>query len=115
MKKLLKYVALALIAGVLLYGFDAFAATGGDGIFTRAVNILKTTFKNVRMIVYVLGAFGLIGIACGAILGKISFKWLAYLAIGLAIVAAADGIINYAIHSNVNDEAQFGTTDYELN
>ena len=108
MKSLLKYMVFALVIGVLLYGFDAAA----EGVFTKAANVLKTTFKNVRMIVYVVGAFGLIGIAIGGILGKINFKWLAFLAIGLAIVAAADGIVNYAIQGTNQNNDQSGNVGY---
>ena len=100
MKTLLKYAVWALVIGLFLYGFEALAAetAGGEtnSAFKRAADIMTTTFKNVRMIVYILGAFGLIGIAVGAIMGKINFKWLAVLAIGLAIVAGADAIIKYA-------------------
>ena len=95
MKSLLKYMVFALVAGLLLYGFDALAGNN-EGAFKTAANIMGTTFKNVRMIVYILGAFGLIGIAVGGIMGKINFKWLAVLAIGLAIVAGADAIVKYA-------------------
>ena len=96
MKSVVKFMVFALIVGIVLWGFDAAA----EGVFSRAGHILKTTFKNVRVIVYILGAFGLIGIAVGGILGKINFKWLAYLAIGLAIVAAADAIVRYAVSNN---------------
>ena len=112
MKSLLKYAAFAMVAGVLLFGFDALAAS--NGIFNHASNLLGTTFRNVRMVVYVLGAFGLIGIAVGGILGKISFKWLAMLAIGLAIVAAADGIVRYAIQNDAEPEASIGYSNYDL-
>ena len=114
MKSLLKYAAFAMVAGVLLLGFDALAAGSANGIFNHAGNLLSTTFKNVRMVVYVLGAFGLIGIAVGGILGKVNFKWLAYLAIGLAIVAAADGIVRYAIQNNAESEANIGYSNYDL-
>ena len=92
MKTLLKCLGLALIAGLVFYGFDAAAA---DNPFTKALNVLAVTFVNVRKIVYIIGAFGLIGVAIGGIVGKINFKWLGYLAAGLAIVAVADLFIQY--------------------
>ena len=118
MKSLLKYAAFALMVGVLLFGFEALAegeSGGSDGVFGHAANLLSSTFRNVRMIVYVVGAFGLIGIAVGGILGKISFKWLAMLAIGLAIVAAADGIVRYAIQNAESNQADgVGYSQYQL-
>ena len=102
MKSLLKCLAIALVMGVLFYGFDAAAA--GNDIFTRAFNTLANVFKNVRVIVYILGAFGLIGLAIAFIFGKMQFKWLALLAIGLAIVAAADMIVSYAVKGGSTDQ-----------
>ena len=102
MKSVLKYLAFALVVGVLLYGFDAAAA---EDAFSRAIGTLGKVFKNVRVIVYVLGAFGLIAIAIGGIVGKINFKWLGYLAAGLAIVAGADAIVSYAQKSGTSGGA----------
>ncbi|MGN0919234.1 MAG: TrbC/VirB2 family protein [Alphaproteobacteria bacterium] len=113
MKSLLKYAAFAMMAGVLLFGFDALAQN--NNAFSHAANLLQTTFKNVRMIVYIVGAFGLIAIAIGGILGKIAFSKLAYLAIGLAIVAGADAIVRYAIQNTAQDQsAGIGYDKYEL-
>ena len=96
MTKLLKYMTFAVVVGILLYGFGAAAA---DDIFQKAFNVTATVFKNVRFIVYIIGGFGLIGLAVAAILGKMNFKWLVYVALGLAIVAAADLIVSYATTS----------------
>ncbi len=78
-----------------------------------AQSTLKTTFTNVRTVVYLLGAFGLIGVAAGAILGKIKWSWLGALAGGLAIVAMADGIVNYAIKDPGADRMSSTTYGYD--
>ena len=95
MKSLLKCMAMALVVGLVFYGFDA-AADDMTDIWKSAFNTMVRVFNNVRTIVYVIGAFGLIGIAIGGIVGKINFKWLGYLAAGLAIVAVADLFIRWA-------------------
>ena len=99
MKNLLKYFVVALAVGLVFYGLDAFAAGGTNtestNVFQKAIDTLVTVFLNVRKVVYVIGAFGLIGIAIGGIVGKVNFKWLGYLAAGLAIVAVADLFIQY--------------------
>lgn len=116
MKTLLKCLGLALVAGLVFYGFDAAA---GDGqIWTNAFNTMVRVFKNVRTIVYVIGAFGLIGIAIGGIVGKINFKWLGYLAAGLAIVAVADLIITWVTKagtSSTNQTADIKIEDWNTN
>ena len=105
----------ALIVGLAFYGFDALAGSGTGGadnkIWTNAFNTMVRVFKNVRVIVYVIGAFGLIGIAIGGIMGKINFKWLGYLAAGLAIVAVADWVINFATSAGRNTSA---STDADI-
>ena len=100
----MKLAVFALIVGIMLFGFDALAQNNADSnIFTRTFTVLGHVFKNVRVIIYIIGAFGLIGIAVMAILGKMQFKWLAYLAIGLAIVAAADLVVKFATNSGKGD------------
>ena len=101
--KLLKYVTLALVAGFLLYGTGAADDTGDTDIFEIALQTILAVFKNVRYIVYVIGGFGLIGLSVAAMMGKMQFKWLVYIALGLAIVAAADLIVSFATDDVVND------------
>ena len=102
--KLLKYMTLALVAGLLLYG------TGAAAIFEKAFEVTASVFKNVRYIVYIIGGFGLIGLAVAAILGKMQFKWLVYVALGLAIVAAADMIVQYATETTRTGTKEIGYT-----
>ena len=90
--KLLKYVTLALVVGLLLYGTGAAA----DDIFEKAFQVTSSVFKNVRYIVYIIGGFGLIGLSVAAMMGKMQFKWLIYVCLGLALVAAADMIVQFA-------------------
>lgn len=108
MKSLLKYMAFALVMGLLFCGLDAMA--DDKAVFQNTFNVLARTFKNVRVIVYVIGAFGLIGIALGGIVGKINFKWLGYLAAGLAIIAVADWVVTYAIGARNNTNANADIT-----
>lgn len=44
----------------------------------------------------------MIGIAFQAIFGKVKWTWFAGLAVGLAILAAAGAIVNYATGGNIN-------------
>ena len=65
---------------------------------TKALNV----FTSVKTIIFVVGGFGLVGVAFGAIFGKINWKWFAGLAVGLAILAAAGSIVNYATGENMS-------------
>ena len=81
-------IALAFVAT------DAMAQT--NNLFNEVFNTTQTTFQNVRTVIFIVGGFGLIGLAFFAIFGKIQWKWFAALCVGLAIVAAAGYIIDYA-------------------
>ncbi len=104
-------VAVALAGGLL--ASEALANSNG-GVFGTALDVLQTTFRNVRVIVYVLGAFGLIGLAVGGIMGAIKWKWLGALACGLGIVAVADLVVNYALDVQGNGLEDIGGTEIDF-
>ena len=99
MTKVMKNLCiLALVAGVILVANDASATT--DGFFTAASKRFIKTFKSVRTMVLIFGGFGLIVLAVAAILGKIKWPALGALAAGLAIVAVAGKVIDYATNDS---------------
>ena len=105
MKKLSKVLAVAGVASVI--ASDAFAASGAlDTIAKKAASV----FKDVKKIVFVVGGFGLIGLAMAAIFGKIQWKWFGALAVGLIILAAAGGIINYVTDDSSTAAGTLGDT-----
>lgn len=80
----LSVVALLVVAVFILSAGDAFAASG---IFeTMRAKVAKTLF-DLRKIIYVVGAIGLITFTYAAIFGKISFKHLANICFSLFLVA----------------------------
>lgn len=89
---------------VALFGVFAFigdAAAQGSVMElskTKALNV----FTSVKTIMFVIGGFGLVGIAFLAIFGKVNWKWFAGLAVGLAMLAAAGSIVNYATGENMS-------------
>lgn len=85
---------------------DSYAAT----VFSSAKKKLVELFKNAKMVVFVIGGFGLIALAFQAIFGKVKWPWFAALAFGLAVVAAAGAIVNYAANSDNAAGADFADT-----
>ncbi|MDY4840998.1 MAG: TrbC/VirB2 family protein [Alphaproteobacteria bacterium] len=87
-----------ILAFVLISGSAMATATGGgqDSLMGIAKDKAATTFQNVKSIVFIIGGFGLVLLAFGAIFGKIKWSAFASLAVGLAILAAAGAIIKYA-------------------
>lgn len=81
-------------------------------VFNTAASKLINLFTNAKMIIFVIGGFGLIALAFQAIFGKVKWAWFAALAFGLAVVAAASGIIKYASNDAPTSPGQgeFGDT-----
>ena len=76
---------------------DAWA--DGASIMDTAATKARNTFDKVKTITFILGGFGLVGIAFQAVMGKVKWTWFAGLALGLAILAAAGSIVEYATGS----------------
>lgn len=74
----------------------AAGSSSGQSVMSLAASKGVNTFKAVRTIIFIVGGFGLVGVAFGAIFGKINWKWFAGLAVGLAILAAAGSVVTYA-------------------
>ncbi len=94
-KNVLTLCCLALIIA-LGFGGEAWAQSTGSSIMSDATGKVKDVFSSVKTITYILGGFGLIGIAYSAIIGKVKWSWFAGLAVGLAILASAGAIVEYA-------------------
>ena len=98
MKKLLKTLAVVAVFGVVLYAFGAFAqqTNSNSGGLSSVTSTLANLFKEIKTVFFVLAAFGIIGLAAAALLGKVQWKWLFALVFGVAIVGAAGYIVDYA-------------------
>ena len=100
------------VAVFALIALDAFAEDGGlsgASLMSTATLKVANVFKNVKTITFILGGFGLVGIAYQAIIGKVKWSWFAGLAVGMALLGAAGAIVEYASGDNqVN--ATLGTT-----
>lgn len=92
---------LALVAMLAMTG-DAAAQNATSGtVVSLAITKSANVFKAVRTIVFVIGGFGLVGLATLAIFGKIKWPWFGALAVGLGVLAAAGALISYATGDNV--------------
>ncbi len=90
--KLLGFAALA----VLVLADPAFATSSGNTLFKAPISKAAETFESTRTIIFIVGGFGLVGLAFAAIFGKIHWKWFAALGVGLFVLAIAGSIIDYA-------------------
>lgn len=88
-------LALGLVFTMSLVG-DASAQATGTTVMDIATSKALNVFKAVKTIIFVVGGFGLVGLAFQAIFGKVKWAWFAGLAVGLAVLAAAGAIVDYA-------------------
>jgi len=99
------WTMLAMIFVITLsFAGDAFA---GQQFMGTVSNKLVALFKATKLVVFILGGFGLIAVAFLAIFGKLQWKWFAGLACGLAILAAAGMAITY-VTGDVGNYASTG-------
>ncbi len=83
------------VALMVLMG-TADSAFAVDDLMQTANNKAVAVFKSVKQIIFVVGGFGLVALAFMAIFGKLDWKKFSMLAVGLAILAAAGAIVDYA-------------------
>ena len=105
LKKIMVLCSLVLMFTVLFVN-----ASFAEGVMDVATNKAVGLFKHVKTIIFVVGGFGLVGIAFQAIFGKVKWTWFAGLAVGLGILAAASAIINYATGDSSAGGSQLGDT-----
>ncbi len=90
---------LAIFLGMTGSAWAQGTSPTGSTIVQTATTKVGSVFKSVKTIIFVIAGFGLVGLAWAAIFKKVDFKWLAALATGLAILAAAGAIVEYATGS----------------
>lgn len=100
LKKMFILCSLALVFTIVLA--DAACA---KAVMQLAAEKAMTLFRNVKAIIFIVGGFGLVGIAFQAIFGKVKWSWFAGLAVGLAILACASAIVNYATGDKAGKQA----------
>lgn len=92
------FVAFAAIAVVAFFMPDIALAAEGGGVFQTLSTKGTTTFTNLRVIMFIVAGFGIIGMAAMAFFGKFDWRWTFSMGGGLIILAAAGGLIYYATH-----------------
>ena len=101
------FLTLCCLTLLVAMGMCGDAWADGASLMGQAQNKTRNVFDSVKTITFILGGFGLVGVAYSAIMGKVKWTWFAGLAVGLAILAAAGSIVEYATGSS---EAGLSTT-----
>jgi len=97
--KFFGFVALAFLVSTP----DAMAASGD--VFSTVIKKGVELFGQIRVVVFVLAGFGLVGLSVAAIFGKMMWKWFGFLASGLMVVALAGSIVTYFVGDSYKSSA----------
>lgn len=108
--KFLKSNILSILSMTFIFSVAMLGDASAETVFGTAAGKLVDLFKNAKMVVFVIGGFGLVALAFQAIFGKIKWAWFAALAFGLAVVAAAGAIVNYAANTTTAAGTNFKDT-----
>lgn len=111
---LLAITCLVIAASMLPFVEAAFAAS--SDIFTTLQTKGSDAFTNTRNIIFILGAFGIIGLGVLAFFGRFQWGWAFSLVGGLVVIAAAGGVMYYLTNtastgSSTNYSSTLPTTD----
>ena len=91
----------------------ASGTSGSSGVIAQIGQRAAVAIEYIKPIAYILGGFGLIGLAWGAIFGKLNWKWFGSLAIGLFLVSYMGMAIDFFVgknHRHFSTATKFQTT-----
>ena len=109
-KNIWTLATMALVLVLAMAGDASAQSTSGSTIMQTAQQKATSVLTSVKTIFFIIGGFGLVGLAWAAIFGKVNWKWFASLAVCLAILAAASSVVEYATGSTEATTAGLTTT-----
>ena len=94
-------IAIAAMADVTPAYADVFGALEKKG---------TNAFQNIKNLSFLVGGFGVIGLAVMAYFGRFQFKWMFALFGGLALLAASGSMVEYITQGGTDSEQVSITT-----
>lgn len=85
--------------------FDFCPENAAAALFSQLTESGSTIFEGMKMIIYAVAGFGIVGVAIGGFFGNLNWKWLSAIIIGLLVIAMTAGILMYMTESDIKDSA----------
>jgi len=101
-KRIFSILGLAIVFAVCMTGAAMAAGETSSTVVGSVVKKSANVFQSIRTIVFVIGGFGLVGLAVQAIFGKVKWPWFGALAVGLGVLAAAGALISYVTGDSIS-------------
>lgn len=99
-------LGLVVVAGVMCGLDPALADTtsssGTSAVFSSIQSKATDIFTNVRNILMIIGAIGVLALATMAFFGKFKWSWAVSLLSGLALIAFVGQVVQYFVGTSVN-------------
>ena len=110
---LVKFLKVFAVVAVITLAISTEAFAQNNAVFDVVIQKGVNLFTEIRTVVFVMGGFGVVGVAVASIFGRPMWRWFALLAMGLVVVAVANAIVNYFASSDgtsSNNRVKFNDT-----
>ena len=106
--KLKRYV----IAGLFVFAISCFLCVHDSyAVFENLTATGGIIFEGMKKIIFAAAGFGIVAVALGGIFGVLNWKWLAAIIIGIVVIAATAGLLNYMTAGTGADTSVSGIMD----
>lgn len=91
-KKMRKY----LVAGLLTFALSSIlCAADSYAVFENLTSTGAEIFTGMKSVIFAAAGFGIIAVAITGLFGALNWKWLTAIVIGVVVIAATAGLLNY--------------------
>lgn len=94
-KKVLLLSFVAFIVSSVLCAASSYAAS----LFSGLTSAGGTIFDGMQGVIYLVSGFGIFGVAIAGFFGKINYRWLSAIIIGLVVISLTAALLNYLVES----------------
>jgi type IV secretory pathway VirB2 component (pilin) len=102
-------VAACALAVTALMAIDSSASAQVFGALEQKG---ANAFQAIKNLSFLVGGFGIIGLAVMAYFGRFQFKWLFALVGGLALIASSGTLVKYVTESGASEQVSVTETDF---
>lgn len=85
---------LVFVVSSILFASCSYADESG-ALFSNLIGTGAKIFDGMRDIIWQAAGLGVLAVAVGGLFGNFNWKWLAAIAIGLAVIGLTGGILRY--------------------
>lgn len=97
-KKVLLLSVVTFIVSSVLCAASSYAAT--TSLFSGLTSAGGKIFDGMQGVIYLVSGFGIFGVAIAGFFGKINYRWLSAIIIGLVVISLTGALLNYLVEKD---------------